>query len=266
MSTRKIYGFIPARMGSSRFYGKPLYPIAGIPMIAHVIERAKLYKNWDGLFLTTCDEEIKAYAESLGIQVIMTSSSHTRALDRIAEAVIKCDEIINNEDIVLNVQGDEPMLQPDMINATIKPMIEDQNVNGTVLAMDIINEEQFNDPNSLKIIYNLKDDILYTSRSPIPYCKKFSTDLGAKRIYGIFGFRWKYLKLFTELAETRLEVLESCDSNRFYDNGLTQRIAPYPYIESYSVDVPSDVTKVESYIKDDPYYSLYKDKYESDKK
>lgn len=255
----KIYGFIPARMDSSRFYGKPLHPIAGLPMIGHVIERAKLYKDWAGLFLTTCDEEIKDYGESLNIPVIMTSSKHTRALDRIAEAVNLSGKDINNDDIILNVQGDEPMLQPGMIDATIKPMLDDNGVKGTILAMEIINEEQFNDPNALKIVYNLKGDILYTTRSPVPYCKKFNPEIGAKRIYGIFGFRWQYLKMFTELSETRLELLESCDSNRFYDNGFTQRIAPYPYVESFSVDVPEDVEKVEKYILDDPYYLLYKD-------
>ena len=256
----KIFGFIPARMDSSRFYGKPLYPIAGLPMIGHVIKRAQLYKDWTGLFLTTCDEEIKDYGESLNIPVIMTSSKHARALDRIAEAVNLCDHVIENDDIILNVQGDEPMLQPGMIDATVKPMFEDDDVKGTILAMEIVKEEQYYDPNTLKIINNRRGDILYTSRSPVPYCEEFSPELGARRIYGIFGFKWHFLKAFTNMKESPLELAESCDSNRLYDNGYTQRIAPYPYIESFAVDVPEDIVKVEKYMKNDPYWKKYKNK------
>jgi 3-deoxy-manno-octulosonate cytidylyltransferase (CMP-KDO synthetase) len=217
-----------------------------------------MYKSWTKLFLTTCNEEIQNYGESLNIPVIMTSNLHKRALDRIAEAVVNSDSDIHENDIILNVQGDEPMLRPDMISATIKPMIEDNEVMGTILAMDIVNESQFNDPNALKIIHNLKGDILYTSRSPVPYMVDFSPELKAKRIYGIFGFRWHFLKLFNDLPESPLELFESCDSNRFYDNGFTQRIAPYPFVKSFSVDAPDDIERVEKYMKSDPYWEKYK--------
>ena len=256
--TPNIYGFIPARMESSRFYGKPLFPIAGMPMIGHVIRRAQMYKNWTKLFLTTCNEEIQNYGESLDIPVIMTSSKHKRALDRIVEAVTKCNNDVQDNDIILNVQGDEPMLRPDMIDVTIKPMLKDNEVMGTILAMNIVNKQQFTDPNALKIIHNLKGDILYTSRSPVPHTDNFSPELEAKRIYGIFGFRWHYLKLFNELPESPLELSESCDSNRLYDYGFTQRIAPYKYIESFSVDVEKDVMKVEKTLKNDKYWDIYK--------
>ena len=86
MNKPKLFGFIPARMSASRFPGKPLYPICNMPMIHHVIHRAKMFEGWDGLYLTTCDNEIKDFAESIGMQVIMTSDKHTRALDRVAEA------------------------------------------------------------------------------------------------------------------------------------------------------------------------------------
>ena len=85
----RIFGFIPARMDSSRFPGKPLYPICGMPMIEHVIHRAEIYKKWDGLYLTTCDQEIQEFGDSIGIPVIMTSNTHSRALDRVAEAANK---------------------------------------------------------------------------------------------------------------------------------------------------------------------------------
>jgi 3-deoxy-manno-octulosonate cytidylyltransferase (CMP-KDO synthetase) len=187
----------------------------------------------------------------------MTSNKHTRALDRVAEAVTKCRLNVENDDIVLNVQGDEPMMRPDMIDATIQPIVDDTVVLGTILAMQIIDEGQYRDPNTLKIIHSKKGDILYTSRSPVPFCKQFSPEIGVRRIYGIFGFRWHFLRKFTEMPESPLELLESCDSNRYYDNGFTQRIAPYPFIESFSVDVPEDVDKVEEYMRNDPLWGKY---------
>ena len=104
---------------------------------------------------------------------------------------------------------------------------------------------------------NIKGDILYTSRAPIPYCKEWKSDLGAKRIYGIFGFQWGFLKKFTGIPESPLELVEACDSNRLYDNGLTQRVADYPYVDSFAVDTPEDAEKVEAHIKADPYWRKY---------
>jgi 3-deoxy-manno-octulosonate cytidylyltransferase (CMP-KDO synthetase) len=254
----KVYGVIPVRMASSRFPGKPLFPIAGMPMLEHVWHRAKMYSNWDELFLTTCDNEIKEFADKKNIPCIMTSNSCARALDRVAEAIENSGFKISKDDIVLNVQGDEPMIYPGMIESAIQPMLDDIKVDGVLLSMPIIDELQYYDPNTLKIIHNLKGDVLYTSRAPIPYSKKFSKDLGAKRIYGIFGFRWQLLKKFTQMPESPLELAESCDSNRLYDNGLTQRVASYPYVDSFSVDMPEDIKKVEQYLKLDPYWSIYK--------
>ena len=255
----KIIGVIPARMASSRFPGKPLHPICGRPMIEHVFERAKMFPEWDALYLATCDNEIREFGESKGYAVVMTSSSHVRALDRVAEAVEKCELDVAENDLVLNVQGDEPMLHPDMISATIKPIIKNQNVNGTILSMDIIDEDQYGNPDILKIIHDLSGRVLYTSREKIPYCApgKFSVDLGAKRIYGIFGFRWHFLKLFTNLAVSPLELREACDSNRLYDHGHHQYIAPFPYTPSFSVDSAEDSRKVEDFMVGDPLWGTY---------
>ena len=254
----KIFGFIPARMASSRFPGKPLFPICGMPMVEHVVHRARMYKHWDGLFLTTCDTEIEDFAKTLDIPIIMTSNKHNRALDRITEAAHKCGVEINDNDLIVNAQADEPMMNPEMISACIKPMLEDESVNGTVLGMHIIHEKDFLNPDNLKIIHNKKGDILYTSRAPVPYAKKFSPELTARRIYGIFAFRWHMLKTFTSLEESPLEIAESCDSNRLYDNGYTQRLSPYPYVKSIAVDSPWHIKEVEDLMNDDPYYKFYK--------
>jgi 3-deoxy-manno-octulosonate cytidylyltransferase (CMP-KDO synthetase) len=253
----KIIGLIPARMAASRFPGKPLHPILGRPMVEHVYERAKLFPRWDALAICTCDEEIRRFAESKGYPVIMTSDTHTRALDRVAEAATKCGIDIADDTIVLNVQGDEPMMHPDMIAATIKPMEDNAAVRGTMLAMDIIDEEQYRNPDTVKLIHDLDGRVLYTSRAPVPYCKAFSPALGAQRIYGIFGFRWEFLRLFTSLAPSPLEIKEACDSNRLYDYGYHQYIAPYPFRPSYSVDSPQDIGTVERAMEQDPLWGQY---------
>ncbi|MBF0504264.1 MAG: 3-deoxy-manno-octulosonate cytidylyltransferase [Candidatus Omnitrophica bacterium] len=253
----KIIGVVPARMAASRFPGKPLYPICGKPMVEHVFCRAAMFPKWDGLYLATCDQEIFDFGKSKGWPTIMTSDRHTRALDRVAEAAQKCGHDLDDQDIVVCVQGDEPMLHPDMITAVVRPLEENKQVHGTVLSIAIADEEQFKNPDIVKIIHNIKGDVLYTSRLPIPYCKKFSLELGARRIGGIFGFRWHFLKTFTGLPESPLELKESCDSNRFLDHGYHQRIAPYPCKAVYSIDSPADVRQVEQHMKNDPLWGSY---------
>lgn len=252
----KVIGIIPARMASSRFPGKPLHPICGRPMVEHVFRRAALFHDWSGLYLATCDREIAALGKDRGWPTLMTSDRHTRALDRVAEAAGKCGQALDKDDVVVCVQGDEPMLMPDMISVAIRPL-KDPQVQCTVLAMQIIDEQQFRNPDTVKIVHDLKGDVVYTSRSPVPYCEKFTPELGARRIYGILAFRWHFLKTFVNLAPSRLELLESCDSNRILDYGYRQRIAPYPYRPSFSVDRSSDTELVEANLRNDPLWGTY---------
>lgn len=253
----KTIGVVPARMAASRFPGKPLHQICGMPMVEHVFRRASLFQHWDGLYLATCDREIAKLGEARNMPTLMTSDRHTRALDRVAEAAGKCGQELDENDVVVCVQGDEPMLHPDMITASIRPLQENPKVPCTVLAMAIVNEEQFRNPDIVKIVHDIKGDVLYTSRSPVPYCKKFSPELGARRIYGIFAFRWYFLKVFTSMPESPLELAEACDSNRIPDNGYRQRIAPYPFRPSFSVDTPADAERVEAHMHSDPLWGHY---------
>jgi len=252
----KIVGIVPARMAASRFPGKPLHPILGRPMIEHVLCRARLYKGWSELALATCDREIEQFAQGKGYPVVMTGTHHTRALDRVAEAAQKTG--VAAEDIVVCVQGDEPMLAPDMIDAVVAPLKESPAIPCTVLAMHIAEEAIWRNPDTVKIIHNAKGEVLYTSRAPVPYCKgAFSAELNARRIYGIFAFRWSMLKAFTEHPETRLEKLEACDSNRILDMNFRQYIAPYPFVKSYSVDSKDDIALVEAHLRQDPFFGSY---------
>jgi 3-deoxy-manno-octulosonate cytidylyltransferase (CMP-KDO synthetase) len=252
-----VVGVVPARMASSRFPGKPLKPILGRPLVEHCFLRAQLAERWDGLYLATCDEEIRAFAEAKGFPVIMTANTHARALDRVAEAARACGLPLGPADIVVCVQADEPLLAPDMIDAVLRPFAEDPTVEGTMLAVPIVDEETFRNPDIVKIVHDLKGDVLYTSRSPIPYCRTFTPALGAKRVGGIFGFRLRFLEWFAGAPESPLEVAEACDSNRILDNGFRQRIAPVPWRPYVSVDSPADVAKAEAAMRDDPLWGRY---------
>ena len=244
-------------MAASRFPGKPLHPIAGKPMVEHVFARAKLSWNWDVLCIATCDEEIMEFAGERGFPAVMTSKTHTRALDRVAEAYGLVVDAPNDEDIVVCIQGDEPLLASDTITAVIEPLYKDQTTEGTMLAVPITDEELYRNPDIVKIIHDISGRVLYTSRQPVPHCKEFSSDLGAMRVGGIFGFRWHFLRWFTELSESPLERLEACDSNRICDNGRFQQIAPIAARPYYSVDSPEDIVLVEQVIRDDPMWGQY---------
>ncbi len=253
-----MIGIIPARMAASRFPGKPLIKIIDRPMIGHVYGRAKLY-NWDYLGIATCDNIIMDFALENSMKCIMTSDKHTRALDRVAEAVTKITEFeIQDDDIIINVQGDEPMMHPEMFDALVYPILNNNNIHATILSMCIEDEAIWRNSDTVKIIHNSKGEILYTSRAAVPYNRNtFSKELEAKRIFGLFAFRWKYLRLFTEHKETYLEKTEACDSNRILDMDFRQYIAPYPYVKSFSVDSPADIKIVEENIINDKYWGSY---------
>ena len=137
----KVIGVVPARMAASRFPGKVLYQIQGKAMIEHVYHRAKMYDHWDSLVVATCDKEIKDFCKNKRFPVILTGSHHTRALDRVAEAVENLQEEVKDTDIVVCVQGDEPMMRPDMIETVVKPLISDDTIPCSVLAMHITDKK-----------------------------------------------------------------------------------------------------------------------------
>ncbi len=256
----KIIGIIPARMAASRFPGKPLKLINGIPMLMHVYLRAKLFKSWNKLIVAGCDSEISNYCISTKIPYLSTSKKHKRCLDRVFEAANKISKAkfkINKNDIIVCVQGDEPMLRPDMIEKVIREIKNNKKAGSIVLGMQINNQKQFNDPNIVKIINNKEKEVLYTSRSPIPYCEEFSTKIQAKRIYGIFAFRYKFLKRFNLTKESFLEKVESCDSNRICDNYGGQFVANYPFKVSFSVDCKKDLETVQKYMLKDKIFKKY---------
>ena len=253
----RIFGFIPARMASSRLPGKPLRLINGKPMLEHVYERSKLYKKWDKLIVATCDKKIINFCKSKNYNSIITSKKHRGCLDRVYEAVNKTCKNIKKNDVVVCIQGDEPMLHPGMISTVIKKLFSEKKAGATILGMQIVNEQQFKNKNILKIVNDSRGEVLYCSRSPIPYLKKFTKKSYAKRIYGIFAFRYYFLKKYFKTAPSILEIIESCDQNRICENNRGMYIAPFRFVESYSVDTYKDLKLVNNKIKKDTWSKKY---------
>lgn len=255
----KVIGIIPARMKASRFPGKPLTKINGMPMIQHVFERASMYKGWDQLIIATCDKEIINFAKEKNYPYVLTSKKHKRALDRVYEAAYKIKNIKKN-DIVLCVQADEPLLFPEMLENLVLKLTRGK-VDAAVAAMQIIHKNQFFDPNIVKIVHTINGEVLYTSRSPIPYNTKLNKNCHvAKRIHGIFSFRWHFLKKFYNTPESTLEKVESCDSNRICEIYGGQYISYEKYKDTYSVDSKKDIKIVERLLLKDRLFKFYKNK------
>ena len=251
----KIAGFIPARMDSSRFPGKPLASICGKPMIEHVYKRCAMSSSLDELYIATCDGEIMKATEAFGGKAIMTSSSHTRCTDRIAEAYqnINCDA-----DIIVIIQGDEPLVHPDMIDLAVTPLLGDKgpDIFCVNLAAKIKEQTEFEDSNEVKVVFDKNMQALYFSREPIPSTKKVLHQTWWKQVC-IMPFWRENLSIFNQMDETPLEILESVDMMRLLENGYTVQLVESPY-ETYSVDTEADRQKVEQIMANDPLFEKYK--------
>ena len=244
-------------MESSRFPGKPMFEIMGMPMIGHVYYRSKMSKILDEVYVATCNKEIYDYIESLGGKAIMTSNTHERASDRVAEAL----SIIENEtnqkiDIIVMLQGDEPMVKPDMIEDAVQPLIDDDSLPASNLMSKIKTEQEWNDPNEVKVVFDCNNNALYFSREPIPSNKKYDEHISAFRQVCIIPFRRDWLIKYTKLSPTPLEIIESIDMNRFLENGLNVKLVEIDY-ETLAVDTQQDLNNVEIKMKDDSILKRY---------
>lgn len=245
----KILALIPARMGSSRFPGKPMAPILGKPMISHVYERVAKSPLLDLVAVATCDKEIYDYIEFIGGVAVMTGDQHERASDRCAEALLKLERANKTRyDVVVMVQGDEPMTHPDMIAEAVQPLLDDANVQVVNLLGKINNTAEFEDRNCIKVVCDLDSNALYFSREPIPTrCKVDKIPMG-KQVC-IIPFRRDYLLEYTRLAPTPLEVAESVDMMRILEHGMKVRMALTKH-NTQAVDTPDDLKRVERLMRD----------------
>jgi len=248
----KIVAIIPARMGSSRFPGKPLSQIMGISMIEHIYKRTEKSSNLDAVYVATCDQEIADEVEKFGGNVIMTASTHQRASDRVAEAAEKL-----GADIIVMVQGDEPMTTPEMIDLAVGPMLDDPGIQCVNLTVEIKSEEEFGSPNSIKVMLDLEGNALYFSREPVP--TRHLQEFGKIPVYKqvcIIPFRHDMLMTYSALEPTPLEQAESIDMLRLLEHGYKVRMVE-TNIDIHAVDTPEDLKIVEEMMKDDPLVRSY---------
>lgn len=240
----KILALIPARMGSSRFPGKPMASLLGKPMVGHVYERVSSSPVLDMTVVATCDAEIFDYVHSIGGRAVMTSQQHERASDRCAEALVKIEQQNGIRfDIVVMVQGDEPMIHPEMIAEAIQPMLDDSSVQVVNLLGTITDITEFEDRNCIKVVCDLRMNAMYFSREPIPTRSKAPSIPMGKQVC-IIPFRRDYLLEYTRLTPTPLEIAESVDMLRVLEHGMKVRMTPTRHI-SQAVDTPEDLKKVE---------------------
>lgn len=249
---------IPARMASSRYPGKPLAPIQGIPMVGHCWYRSKMSKAVDEVYIATCDEEIREYAESIGAKCVMTANTHERATDRIAEAMLKIEaETGEKHDIVVLIQGDEPMLVPAMIDDSIAALLADPSVDVVNLMANLKNDEEFADPNEVKVVVDQQGYALYFSREPIPSKRKGVTNGAMLKQVCIIPFRRDFLLSYNEMAQTPLEIIESVDMLRILENGMKVKMV-MSAADTYSVDTLADLQLVDRLMANDPLMASYK--------
>ena len=255
----KVIGIIPARMGSSRFPGKPLAKIKGMPMIGHIYHRCKMNTILSEVYVATCDKEIKEYIESIHGKVVMTKDTHERCTDRTLEAMLKIENQTGQKaDIVVMIQGDEPMITSDMLNDAIYPMIEDESILVLNLMSDLKTKQEHEDKNEVKVVVDLKGYAMYFSREPIPSEKKGGTNIPMLKQVCVIPFRRDYLLKYSKLSPTPLEVIESVDMMRVLEHGDKVKMVR-TNTKSYAVDTPEDLKHVESLMTNDPIFIHYMD-------
>ena len=221
--------------------------ILGKPMIGYVYERVARSPLLDLVAVATCDKEIYDYIESIGGVAVMTGDQHERASDRCAEAMLKLEQINDTKyDIVVMVQGDEPMTHPDMIGEAIQPMLDDADVQVVNLLGQIKDNAEFEDRNCIKVVCDLNFNALYFSREPIPTRCRINEISGGKQVC-IIPFRRDFLLEYMRLAPTPLEIAESVDMMRILEHGMKVRMVPTNH-NTQAVDTLDDLKKVERLI------------------
>ena len=252
-----ILGVIPARMGSSRFPGKPMELIHGIPMIGHCIIRASMCEQLDDVVVATCDQVIYEYIESIGFKCIMTDDKHERASDRVAEAMLQY-ESLNGREVVICVmlQGDEPMTTPITIGKAVSKIKDNKYIHVVNIYSEITSLQDVNSPNVVKVVPSAKETALYFSREPIPSDALYEPTFKRYKQICVIPFRRDYLLEYMELTPTLNEIIESIDMNRVLDHGELVHLV-YSDELNFPVDTPSDIKKVEKAMIGDPLLTKY---------
>jgi len=219
-SSTSVFGIIPARWGSTRFPGKMLHPIAGKPLIQHVWERCQECKKLDRVVIATDTENIRDVALAFGAEVVMTQESHPSGTDRLAEAVSSYPEATH----IINIQGDEPMIEPSLIDTLAETMLTHPEVSMATAANEITDQTLIADPNVVKCVLTTNQEALYFSRSPIPYQRSASPELKIYRHKGIYAYRRDFLEFFVQCPPSPLELAESLEQLRALEHGAKIKV------------------------------------------
>ncbi len=259
MESGNFHVVIPARYASSRLEGKVLVDIGGRSMLAHVYNRAVL-SGAESVTIAVDDERVEAEAKSLGADVIMTDPDHQTGTERVVEAVEALD--LDDDDVVINVQADEPMIDPATIKKLGAHLLEHENVSVATLSEKIASVDDLFDPSVVKVVLTKRNFAMYFSRSPIPWDVKTFADKSKidlenyRRHIGLYGFRVKFLRTFLDMASAPIANIESLEQLRIlYNGGRIQVIEAGSNKFSISVDTPSDLQQVRDYFEKngDPY-------------
>jgi 3-deoxy-manno-octulosonate cytidylyltransferase (CMP-KDO synthetase) len=233
---------IPSRYASTRFAGKPLALIAGKPMIQSVYERAGSSAAITRVVVATDDARIFEAVTRFGGEVLMTSSQNRSGTDRVAEAAESLR--LGPEDIVVNVQGDQPLLHPNCLTEVVEPLRDEPDTEMSTLAFRIINPEEITNPKDVKVTLDCHGYALYFSRSPIPFSRDPGTPFDTYKHLGIYAYRRRFLDRFRRWPEGRLEGIEKLEQLRALEYGHRIRVIVTAY-DSPEVDLPEDIARIE---------------------
>jgi 3-deoxy-manno-octulosonate cytidylyltransferase (CMP-KDO synthetase) len=241
MSTPKVVVVIPARYGSTRLPGKPLVSLAGQPMIQRVYERAKSAQRVDRVIVATDDERIMKAVQAFGGEARMTRSDHRTGTERVAEVAAH-----ETGDVFVNVQGDEPLLDPTAVDTAVQALLEDPQASIATVATPIKTPGDIMDPNVCKVVLDFDENALYFSRAPVPWVRDTASKVQARHLkhLGLYVFRRDALLEYPTLPQGELERLEQLEQLRWLENGWKIRVAQVEH-DAVSVDVPEDVARVE---------------------
>ena len=247
-NNQKAIAILPARLKSSRLPQKALKDICGLPMIVHVFKRCLLSKTLDEVYVATDSFEIKEVVEKYGGKVIMTSSKHETGTDRIAEAALELDA-----EIIVNIQGDEALVNPKYIDRVTNELIENPDINVGILVNSFSKKDS---PSDIKVVLNKNNDVMYLSRSDIPSGSRQNNPPMLKA-YHIVPFRKKFLLEYAQMDRGSLEKIEFNEYVRILENGERIR-AVYVESDAVSVDTPEDLQSVREVMPHDLWFQQYK--------
>lgn len=241
----QLVALIPARFGSTRYPGKPLAPLKGRPLIQWVYEQARKVPELDALWVATDDRRIKECVENFGGQALMTRLDHPSGSDRLAEAAAQLG--LAPEDIVVNIQGDQPVFPPELISQLAAPLRRDAKVVMVTPARRITDPDAAQNPNVVKVVFDRQHRALYFSRSPIPFWRDAQPLYFYKHI-GIYAYRLDFLQKFVTLAPGRWEEAEKLEQLRALEHGFAIHIVE-TQDDTLEVDTPEDLRRVEEYLR-----------------